>query len=230
MVPEVVHAAISRTVVQPFICSTGSVTVHLKGKKPSSQAPHELGWKELSPSTWDDFVKLFKKHGGVWGGCWCMFFHVGSPWVKYTSWVKRSAKQNKEEKQALVSQGKSHGVLAYDNREPVGWCQFGPREELPRIDRIRNYKPLGQRAFWRITCFFVDRDHRGRGVVKEVLRSALKAMRAHGVRLVEAYPIDTSKKYRRSSLYSGSLRLFEEFGFKKVAQLSENRVIVQKKL
>jgi len=159
-----------------------------------------------------------------------MFFHVGSPWVKYTSWVKRSAKQNKEEKQVLVNQGKSHGVLVYDNGEPVGWCQFGPREELPRIDRIRNYKPSSQEAFWRITCFFVDKDHRGRGVVKEVLRSALEAMRAHGVRLVEAYPIDTSKAYRKSSLYSGSLRLFEEFGFKKVSQLGENRVIVQKAL
>jgi ribosomal protein S18 acetylase RimI-like enzyme len=198
--------------------------------KPHSETPGEVEWKELSPSTWSDFTKLFEKHGGVWGGCWCMFFHVGGSRVEYGDWVKRTARQNKREKRMLVNEGKSHGVLVYRNGKPIGWCQFGPRDELPRVDGIRNYRPTTKKDFWRITCFFVDRDHRHRGVVKDVLRSALEAMRAHGVKLVEAYPVDTSKKYHRSSLYQGSLRLFEGFGFKKVAQLSENHVVVQKRL
>src|SRR5713226_6660717 len=31
--------------------------------------------KELGASTWPDFEVLFTKHNGVWGGCWCMFYH-----------------------------------------------------------------------------------------------------------------------------------------------------------
>ena len=39
--------------------------------------------------------------------------------------------QNQLEKRALVRSGRAHGVLVYTGDEPVGWCQFGPVEELP---------------------------------------------------------------------------------------------------
>jgi GNAT superfamily N-acetyltransferase len=192
-------------------------------KKPYSETLEEVEWKELSPSTWGDFVKLFGKHGGVCGGCWCTFFCVVGPW--------KPSERNKRIMKRLLLRGKAHGVLMYHEGVPVGWCQFGPSEELPRIDDMKNYKPVGRRRFWRITCFFVDRDHRRRGVARGALRAALAAMKSHGARLVEAYPIDTGRKrYSSSALYKGSLGLFEEFGFKKVAQLSENRVVVQKRL
>ena len=35
---------------------------------------------------------------------------------------------------ALVRAGKAHGVLAFDGDEPVGWCAFERRVELPRLD------------------------------------------------------------------------------------------------
>ena len=170
-------------------------------------------------------MKLFQKHGGVWGGCWCLFFHLTGPWAK------RTGAQNKRDKKALVKTGKAHGILVYHEGEPVGWCQFGPQGELPRIDAMENYAPIDKKSFWRITCFFIDRDHRHRGVAKEALRSALTAMKSRGVRLVEAYPVDTgNKRYPSPVLYKGSLRLFEGFGFKKVAKLEKNRYIVRKKL
>ena len=50
--------------------------------------------RELSPSTWIDFEKLFEKHGGVQGGCWCMFYHVAR------GWRDKSRGQNKTEKHA----------------------------------------------------------------------------------------------------------------------------------
>ena len=36
----------------------------------------DLYTKALDGTTWDDFAKLAKKHNGVWGGCWCMSFHI----------------------------------------------------------------------------------------------------------------------------------------------------------
>jgi len=147
------------------------------------------------------------------------------------SWAKRTGAQNKRDKKALVKAGKTHGVLVYHEGEPVGWCQFGPRDELPRIDAMKNYRPVDKENFWRITCFFVDTDHRHRGVAKEALRSALAAMKSRGVRTVEAYPVDTrNRRYPSPVLYKGSLRLFEEFSFEKVAKLEKDRYIVRKKL
>jgi len=42
--------------------------------------------------------------------------------------------RNRRDKKTLVKQGQSHGILVYAHGEPVGWCQFGPSQELPRID------------------------------------------------------------------------------------------------
>jgi hypothetical protein len=30
----------------------------------------------LSPRTWDAFADLAERHNGVWGGCWCTWFHL----------------------------------------------------------------------------------------------------------------------------------------------------------
>ena len=32
--------------------------------------------KPLDETTWPDFADLVERSGGVWGGCWCMGFHV----------------------------------------------------------------------------------------------------------------------------------------------------------
>jgi len=48
--------------------------------------------------------------------------------------------RNRKNKLALVKQGRSHGIIVYSNKMPVGWCQYGIREELPRIETIRAYK------------------------------------------------------------------------------------------
>jgi len=32
--------------------------------------------RELGNETWPDFARIMEKHNGVWGGCWCVAFHV----------------------------------------------------------------------------------------------------------------------------------------------------------
>ena len=148
------------------------------GKSSRMSVHYEI--RELSPSTWVDFEKLFEKHGGVQGGCWCMFYQVAK------GWRDKNRVQNKAKKHALVMQGKAHGVIVYLNRKPVGWCQFGPSEELPRIENMKDYKPTHQENLWRITCFFTDRDCRRKGVAKAALEGALRAMKDHGAEAVFA--------------------------------------------
>jgi hypothetical protein len=44
--------------------------------------------------------------------------------------------KNRREKRELVEKRGSHGILVYADGEHIGWCQYGPKDELPRIDRL----------------------------------------------------------------------------------------------
>ena len=149
-----------------------------------------------------------------------------------TGWSSRTSDQNKTEKRLLVERRKAHGVLVYSEGKPVGWCQFGPPSELPRIDRMRNYESATARpSSWRITCFFVDRAFRRKGVAKAALEGALRALEKRGVASVEAYPHDTARgEFSASFIWHGTVRLFEQHGFVKERKLGKNHWIVRKSL
>src|SRR5439155_22450476 len=148
--------------------------------------------KELSPSTWPSFEKLAVKQGG----CWCMFYQRPRPVGKGSS-TEEWKKINRKDKETLVRQGRSHAILVYDEKTPVGWCQYGSRDELPRIDAGRGYRkvrqPVGAEKIWRITFFFVDKQYRGQGVSKIALHAALESIRKIEGGVVEPFPVDSKK-------------------------------------
>ncbi len=158
-----------------------------------------------------------------------MHHHVSSYSLPENSQPRTRAERavrNRREKRELVEKGCAHGILVYANGEPVGWCQYGPREELPRIDNTVKYRKLtlenGTGKLWRITCFVVDRKYRRRGVARAALKAALGAIRNKGGGLVEAYPV--SKTDQGSNyMYCGTVSMFEKAGFKTVAPLGEGR-------
>jgi len=96
---------------------------------------------------------------------------------------------NHRDKQQLVAQDRAHGVLVYLNDEPVGWCQFGPADELPI--REPDSSSQAEAPVWRVTCFVVNKGHRRKGVAGIALRAALNAIRERGGGVVEAYPVAT---------------------------------------
>lgn len=140
---------------------------------------------------------------------------------------------NQKDKKALVRRGKSHAILVYSGEMPVGWCQYGPKEELPRIDAGRGYKKLDpsptSEKLWRITCFFVDRKYRGKGVSKYALKAALESIKSKGGGVVEAYPV-VSKKMAAVAEWRwfGTPSMFEREGFKKVGPLGNTWILMRK--
>ena len=179
--------------------------------------------KPLSPATWADFAALVERHGGVWGGCWCLAFHAEG---------KESGPQRRGQKEQRVRAGQAHAALVYSGSACVGWCQFGSPEEVPRIKHLRVYKEeQGEPPDWRITCFFVDKEHRGKGVTAAALEGALAEIARLGGGLVESYPEDTTgRKVSPSFLYNSRLALFEQQGFKRVRQLGKNHWVVAKQV
>jgi hypothetical protein len=111
----------------------------------------------LDATSWPDFAALIEANNGVWGGCWCMGFHVEG------FATPPSAAANRAAKEAHVRAGTVHQVLVYDGDVCVGWAQFGPPAELPNIKNRGTYeKDLDRSPDWRIACIFTGSKHRGR--------------------------------------------------------------------
>ena len=184
--------------------------------------------KELSLSTWPAFEKL----AVMQGGCWCMFYQRPKPVGKGSS-IEEWKKINRRDKETLVREGRSHAILVYDGKTPVGWCQYGTRDELPRIDAGRGYRkvrPLGgAEKIWRITCFFVDKGYRGQGVSKIALHAALESIRKKGGGIVEAYPV-VSKKMAAVPEWRwfGTPNMFRRERFKSVAPLGTSGLLMRR--
>lgn len=180
--------------------------------------------RQLDAATWPDFARLVEKHHGVWGGCWCMGFH---PEMSRTS-----AEHNRREKERRVREGTTHAALVYDGPQCVGWCQFGPTEELPGIKYRRAYdEAAGALPDWRITCLFVDRRHRGRGVAAAALQGALREIARLGGGTVESFPEDFDEREVSKSLpymYNGPVAMFERQGFARIRRLGKHHWVVSR--
>jgi GNAT superfamily N-acetyltransferase len=185
--------------------------------------------KELSKKTWADFERLFSQGNG-WDFCWCIHFQrpCGLPKSKWLRTRAERSVRNRREKRELVESGCAHGILVYAEGEPVGWCQYGPREELPRIDSTRKYRGLapkdGTERLWRITCFAVLKKWRRRGVASAALKAALEAIINKGGGLVEAYPITRWESYAFGNESThGTASMFKKAGFEIAAPFGTTR-------
>lgn len=184
--------------------------------------------RELGVQTLRDFEALAAQQGE----CWCMFYQRARPAGRGLTRDGRRAR-NREDKRALVREGRSHAILVYDGRTPVGWCQYGTADELPRIDAGRSYRkvapPVLRDRLWRITCFFVARNHRGKGVASFALEAALESIRRRGGGIVEAYPVVSERMAAVPEWrWFGTPGMFRKAGFEDIAPLGTSGVLMRK--
>ena len=186
----------------------------------------EFTIKALSPATWHDFAQLAERHNGVWNGCWCTWFHT-----LYGEKDKaRTAESNRALKERLVSEGLAHAALVFDGDMAVAWCQYGSPAELPNINHRREYEAHVQRLpDYRVTCFFVDKRYRRKGVAAIAIRGVLELIAQAGGGMVEAYPQDTAgQKVSATFLYSATRSLFEQAGFGYDRPKGKNHCVMSK--
>jgi len=139
--------------------------------------------KDLTPKLWPQYEKLFGAKGAC-GGCWCMSWRI----EKGEQWAQVKGEEAKRRMRALIEKGRAHGVLAFVDGEPVGWCAYGRRPEFARLDRSPSLACDDAQEVWSLPCFFVKRGHRGQGVASALLAGAMKMMKKRGARLAEGYP------------------------------------------
>ena len=175
----------------------------------------------LDVRTWPAFAGLVEANNGVWGGCWCIGFHVRLG-------KGRTPEQNRAEKEQRVREGRTHAALVLDGDQCLGWCQFGSAEELPEVKSRRRYdQGLTALPDWRITCFFTGKGLRRRGVADAALGGALTEIACRGGGTVEGYPEETDDRPLSGSfLHTGPMAAFENHGFTRTRPISPHRWVV----
>jgi GNAT superfamily N-acetyltransferase len=179
--------------------------------------------KRLDPDTWDAFARLVERHNGVFGGCWCTWFHTFESEKTFT------AEGNHALKEQLVKKGQAHAALVFDGDEAVAWAQYGPPWELPNIHHRKEYEEtLDKLPDYRITCIFVDKKHRRNGVTEVALRGAVELIAEDGGGIVEGYPHDTTDGRKVSVLYNSTRALYERLGFSYVRPKGKRNCVMRR--
>jgi GNAT superfamily N-acetyltransferase len=170
--------------------------------------------RDLSGDLWPAYEKLFGQNGAC-GGCWCMAWRAKDG----ERWEDLKGAQAKRRMKAMVLRGEAHGVLAFVDEEPVGWCSYGPRLDYPKLGRARSLACDDAERVWSLPCFFIKRGWRGKGVATALLGAALEQLRLRGAEVVEGYPVKPASDgapLPAAFAWTGTRGLFEAFGFEVV--------------
>ena len=185
-----------------------------------------LSFKPLKTKRWDDFETLFGERGAC-GGCWCMLWRL--PRKEFES---QKGEANRLSMQAIVNSGEVPGVLAYHNKQAVGWCAIAPRSSYPALARSRILKPVDDLPCWSVACLFIQKSYRKKGVSTALLGFASEYARSRGAAIIEGYPVEpkSEKDMAPAFAWTGIAKAFVRAGFKEVKRRSPTRPIMRKQL
>lgn len=176
----------------------------------------------LTRQRWPDFEELFGANGAC-AGCWCMWWRL-----PHAQWQAQKGEANRRAIRSLVQKDQAPGLIAYGGDLPVGWCAVAPRDCYVRLANSRVLQPVDDQPVWSVTCFFVARSYRRRGVTVALLKAAAEFARQNGARILEGYPTDTPQEQADAFVYTGLASAFRRAGFKEVARRSPTRPIFRR--
>jgi len=197
----------------------------LRKSSSTSSSQARFHFRPLTPARWRDLEKLFGDRGAC-GGCWCMY------WIRtHSQFEKNKGSGNKKAFKRMVSAGEELGLIAYADREPVGWCAFGPRDRYVRLANSRILKPVDEQTVWSVVCFFVAKDFRRSGISVELVRAAARQAKKRGARILEGYPVEPKEETMPAAFaWTGLATAFRRAGFREVLRRSATRPIMRKGL
>ncbi len=168
--------------------------------------------QRVSPNDWPDFETLFESRGGP-KNCWCVLWRpTGAPKAKMDKASRKAAMM------ACVNSGDPVGLLAYVDEAPVAWCSVGPRHQFTNLGGAEDYPDAAR--VWSLTCFFVKRAARRKGLSDRLIEAALAYAHDNDATHLEAYPVQPeSPSYR----FMGFVAQFEKHGFERVGQAGKRR-------
>jgi GNAT superfamily N-acetyltransferase len=190
----------------------------ISGNNAKGSPKMNLRIRPLTPDLWPALEDLFGQNGACYG-CWCMYWRIGN------AYRKSPREKNKAAFYEIVKRGPSPGLLAFDGDLPVGWCQLTPRHALPWLERSWRLKRVDNLRVWSISCFYVRKGYRKKGITSALIAAAVKAAKKAGAPALEAYPLDA--RLTPSSSGTGYATTFARAGFKVVGRHVPPRPILR---
>lgn len=179
----------------------------------------DLSFHPLTQKLWRDFELLFGNNGAH-GGCWCMYWKL-----RGNAYDENKGDANRQMMKSIVDAKKTPGLLAYSEGYPIGWIAIEPRKEYLKLAHSKILKPIDDKDVWSITCLFIEKKHRRKGISVELIKAAVEHAKRNGAHLVEGYPIDVKTQQAPPSMFTGSASAFIQAGFKEIARHSPTRPI-----
>jgi ribosomal protein S18 acetylase RimI-like enzyme len=199
----------------------------------AAAADTPLTIKPLTEETWDALAAFFREGSGDPRWCWCQFWRLRS---KDMAPLKVPELRERLHDQAASDQ--PPGLVAFEGERALGWVSVAPRTDYQRVVYSKVIPKVDDRPVWSIVCFAVSSIARRRGIAKALLNEAVAFARSRGATAVEAYPLalEPGQKISASSVYTGTLSMFEKAGFDVVADRASDpsskvrRVVVRREL
>ncbi len=185
--------------------------------------------RPLASDDWPAIAALFGERGAC-GGCWCMAWRL-----PLGEWERRRGDSNRRAFQRLVKSGRATGVLAFEGGRAVGWCSAGPRADFEALERKRSLATDWDERTWSVTCFFLAKEARGRGIAKRLLDGAVALARARGATRIEGYPVVPTGGFSRGRMppafvWTGVPQVFDRCRFRPVPDPPAKRPIYVRRL
>jgi GNAT superfamily N-acetyltransferase len=186
-----------------------------------------LTYHPVTADRWADLDRLFSASASEELGnpsrCWCMELRMRD----HAEWERRAADggaTNRDAMRDVVASGAVPGILAYDGREPVGWCSVSARGGLVGLHEAGSFRNPMNPAVWSLACFYVPESRRGQGIMKGLVTAARDYALDAGARIVEGYPMMPDSGDDGAG---GSVPVFAAAGFVEVARVGEHQRVMR---
>ena len=184
-------------------------------------------------ASWSDLQAIFGTTDYP-SKCYCQHFKTRDcHWSSLTDETRRDRlreQTNCDDPEA----SSTSGLVAYLDREPVGWVAVEPRTAYPRLPRVRTVwsgrqEDKADDNVWAVTCFVVRKGYRKRGITYALAAAAVGYAKEQGARALEGYSMITEpgKEITWGELYVGARQVFADAGFTEVSHPSPRRVVMR---
>ena len=118
------------------------------------------------------------------------------------------------------------GYLAYNNSQPIGWCNVNNRQKYQRLLKYQNhlFDHVNEKVC-SIVCFVIHPNYRRKGVASQLLEAICRDYSGKNYDYIEAYP---RKGESNESNFKGPLGLYERFDFQINKEYDEYYVMKKK--
>ncbi len=168
-----------------------------------------MGWQThpLTPDRFEDFADVINPNRRT-NHCWCLSHRLRARDIEELGKGDREQAMRR-----LCERENPPGVVTYLDGTAVGWCNIGPRAEIPRLDRSKLIRPVDAVPVWSIVCVVVRSGHRRKGVTVQLIDGAADYAASRGAPAVEAYPVEPDGRMDTTMAFVGTRSMFENAGF-----------------